>query len=75
MIALDLADRLQPVLLCLFRDELGVEEGALVGAECVVSRRRPADDARADVGDDIFVETVRFGDDKTPTVFLSLIHI
>jgi hypothetical protein len=69
MIALDLADRLQPVLLCLFRDELDVEEGALVGAECVVSRRRPADDARADVGDDIFVETVRFGDDKTPTVF------
>ena len=53
MVALDLPDRLQPVFLRLFRDELNVEESALVGTECVVSCCGATDNARADIGDDI----------------------
>ena len=68
MVALDLPDRLQPVFLRLFRDELNVEESALVGTECVVSCCGATDNARADIGDDILVEAVCLGDNKAPSV-------
>lgn len=68
-ISAQLSNAGQPIVAALLRDQLDVQEGALLGSK-VLARRDATHDARRNIRHRILVERKRLGDREAPALFV-----